>query len=76
MLLKIKGTLLDLIEKEYEFEGKKGISYQLVIYSEGVLQKVKVNHETFNEYKYYLNQEVELECNVFIKGSYSLSFKG
>ena len=28
----IKGILLDTIEKDYEFEGKKGVSYQLVIY--------------------------------------------
>lgn len=76
MKILVKGQLLDLIEKEYEFEGKNGVSYQLVIYSNGELLKVKVTNEVFNEYKYLLGQEIEILCDIFVKGSYSLSFKG
>lgn len=76
MKILVKGQLLDLIEKEYEFEGKNGVSYQLVIYSNGELLKVKVNNEIFDLYKYSLGQEIEILCDIFIKGSYSLSFKG
>ena len=47
MKVNIKGVLLDSIEKEYEFEGKKGTSYQLVIYQEGKLQHVKVPFELY-----------------------------
>lgn len=76
MITIIKGILVDALEKEYEFEGKKGISYQLVIYSEGNLNKVKVPQEIYKEYVYELNKEIELECNIFIKGSYSLTYRG
>ena len=72
----IKGILLDTIEKDYEFEGKKGVSYQLVIYQEGKLQNVKVPFDLYNLYKDELNKNIELVCDIFCKGSYSLSFKG
>ena len=76
MIVNLKGILLDAIKKEYDFNGKNGISYQLLIYCEGVLQKVKVSQETYIEYKNYINQDIELNCNLFVNGSYSLTFKG
>ena len=76
MKVNIKGVLLDSIEKEYEFEGKKGISYQLILYQFGKLQNIKVNKEVYDKYRYCINEELELECDIFIKGSYNLSYKG
>lgn len=75
MIVNVKGVLLDTVAKNYEFNGKKGITYQLVIYSDGVLQKVKVDEKTYLDYKELINQELEFECNLFVNGSYSLSYK-
>ena len=65
----IKGILLDTIEKDYEFEGKKGVSYQLVIYQEGKLQNVKVPFDLYNLYKDELNKNIELVCDILNKDS-------
>lgn len=69
----LSGNVLDVVSKEYEFEGRKGISNKVVIYSEGSLYHVKIKAGEINYYKELIGQAVELECNIFINGKCSLS---
>lgn len=73
MEILVQGKLLDVLNKEYEFEGQKGISYQLIVYSTGSLEKIKVTRETAEMFKPKVGQDVNLKCKIFINGKYSLS---
>lgn len=69
----VKGKLLDVLEKEYEFEGKQGISCRAVIYDNGKLEQIKVPRETVKHYRNMIGQDVDLKCSLFINGKYSLT---
>lgn len=74
MEILVQGKLLDVLSKEYEFEGQKGISYQLVIYQNGSMEKIKVTRETGDGFKNKVGQDISLKCKIFINGKYSLSY--
>lgn len=73
MEILVQGKLLDVLSKEYEFEGQKGISYQLVVYQNGSMEKIKVSKDTSEHFKAKVGQDVNLKCKIFINGKYSLS---
>lgn len=68
----LEGKLIDVISKEYDFEGQKGISHKLVIYKDGKTFNVTISAKRLREFTDLIGQEVEVKCNIYIKGSYNL----
>lgn len=71
MKVVVEGQLMKAKKKDYEFDGKKGTSYKLDVYSGDSLETVSVSAETYAEHKNMIGDEVSLECNLFAK-SYNL----
>lgn len=72
----LNGQLIDVESKNYEYEGKKGISVKLCIYSDGNLYKVSVNDEQAVYYKELIGQVVSVTCKLFCKGQFNLKLEG
>lgn len=73
MLVMVKGKLLEVIGTEYEVDGKSGISYKLVVYSDGKIEKVKVKYEYVPMFTDMVGQDIEVVTKLYIKGQYSLT---
>lgn len=69
----LEGNVLEVEVKEYEFQGKKGISNKVVVYSEGKLYKIKIKSSDIDIYKNLVGEVIRLECNLFVDGKSSLS---
>lgn len=72
MEVNISGQLMDVEKKEYDYDGKKGISYKIIIYSDGSLYKVNVNPEQYLDYEKCVGTSVNVCCSIYVRGSYNL----
>ena len=71
----INGLLLDVSKNEWEYEGQKGVTFKLHVYSDGTLYKVTVPAEDVAFYEGQINQTIEITCSLYIKGTYNLKVK-
>ena len=71
----INGNLLDVITKEYEIDGKKGITHKLDVYCDGQLYKIAIPLEMVDSFKGLIGQAIELHCKIFVKRPYHLQIK-
>lgn len=73
MKMTIVGTLLDVNSKEWEMEGKKGVSHKLHIKTlDGKYENVVIPGEMVQAYKDKIFESIEVETDLFVKGTYSL----
>lgn len=74
MKLMLSGKILNVFVKDYDFQGVKGTTYKLALYNEeeNHLYTVTIKKEQFEQFQELVGQAVDLECNLYIKGSYSL----
>ena len=73
MQVTVTGKLIDIDKENWEFEGKKGTRYWITIKDQDKkLVQVKVDENSFPSYQEYLGQDIEIKCNIYIKGTYSL----
>lgn len=63
----VQGQLMKAKRKDYEFEGNKGTSYKLDIYTEDGLEVVGVSAESFGQFKNMIGEDVSLVCNLYAK---------
>lgn len=70
----LSGKVLNVFVKDYDFQGVKGTTYKLVLYSEekSQLYNVTIKKEQFEQFEELIGQAVDLECDIYIKGSYNL----
>lgn len=70
----LSGKILNVFVKDYDFQGVKGTTYKLVLYNEkeNHLYNVTIKKEQFEQFQELIGQAVDLECNLYIKGSYNL----
>jgi len=70
----LSGKIINVFAKSYEFQGVKGITHKLALYNEeeNHLYNVTIKKEQFEQFKELIGQAVDLECNLYIKGSYNL----
>lgn len=74
MKVLLSGKIINVFARNYEFQGVKGITHKLALYNEeeNHLYNVTIKKEQFEQFKELIGQAVDLECNLYIKGSYNL----
>lgn len=72
MKVYLTGKVMDVISKDYEFNGKSGTSHKVVIYEDGALNNVVIQENQKDEFIGLIGTDVELQCTIFVKGSYNL----
>ena len=70
----LSGKIINVFAKNYEFQGIKGTTHKLALYNEekNHLYNVTIKKEQFEHFQELIGQAVDLECNLYIKGSYNL----
>lgn len=75
MVTLVKGKIIDKFAQEWEMDGKKGVTQKLVIYvGKGKVENVSLPTEVEKFYDGKINDDIELECDCFIRknGTYNL----
>jgi hypothetical protein len=75
MITKVVGHIVDQYSQDWDMDGKKGTTQRISIYvGKGKFENVAVAPEVAPFYKDKVGDDIELECDVFIKknGSYNL----
>lgn len=68
----VNGQVMEVVSKEYDFDGSKGISHKVMIYSDSKLYQVVIPVEQKEYFNSLIGENVTLSCKIFIKGTYNL----
>lgn len=68
----LKGKVMEVFSKEYDFNGVKGVTHKVAIYKDGKIYNVTIDQKEISQFEELKNQDVEINCKIFIKGSYNL----
>lgn len=72
MKVLIKGKVMEVVSKEYDYNGIKGVSNKLCIYSDSRIYQVVIPQEQVDYFNTLIGDEIEILCNIFVKGTYNL----
>lgn len=72
MKVSVNGQVMEVVSKDYEFNGKSGTSHKVVVYEEGKLYNVVIKEDDINQFVELIGTNVNLECDIFVKGTYNL----
>lgn len=75
MVTVVKGKIIDQFTQKWEMDGKKGTTERISVYvGQGKFENVSVTDDTAPYYADKVGQDVELECDCFIRknGTYNL----
>lgn len=72
MKVSVTGQVMDVVSKEYEFNEKKGTSHKVVVYEEGKVYNIVIKEGDINQFVELIGSNVNLECDIFVKGTYNL----
>lgn len=71
----LKGKVMEVISKEYDFNGTKGISHKVCIYSDANVYQVVIPENQVSIFNDIIGDYAELRCHIYVKGSYNLRIK-
>lgn len=72
MKVLIKGKVMEVISKEYDYNGVKGISNKICIYSDLRIYQIVIPQEQVSYFNELVGDEIEILCNIYVKGTYNL----